>query len=170
MLLLLALLAAGPSAPQSAPPPSPARAEPAREVALAPSGALRTIPRAGLHTVDGPRVVLGEGWTEWYGVHYRDGGGPREYVGSALASDWAGRTEVQVRPGPRPDVARARAGALEVETALAREGELVVLTVTLTNRGAEELAQLFYAREWLVPGAPAWTFPPDIDDGRALPA
>ncbi|HEX6882653.1 MAG TPA: VCBS repeat-containing protein, partial [Planctomycetota bacterium] len=47
---------------------------------------------------------------------------------------------------------------------------LVVLTVTLTNRGAEELAQLFYAREWLVPGAPAWTFPPDIDDGRALPA
>jgi hypothetical protein len=140
---------------------------------LAPSGAFLRVPAAGLTALDGPTVVLRADWAEWFAVRYRDASGAHEFAGAGARADWAGRAPVEPRArleGPDWAETRVRAGALEVTTRCEREGELVIVTATLVNRGSAELAQVFYAREWQLADRPAWTFPPDLDDGRELPA
>ncbi|MSR64071.1 MAG: VCBS repeat-containing protein [Planctomycetes bacterium] len=130
-------------------------------------GVLTRVPEAGLESVDGPRVHLRAGFAEWFGVRYTQGAVRRAFVGCGTASDWDGRVEAQalglaLQPGSV--VARARAGALEVRTELAFEGELLIARVTLTNRGAETLVGLLYSREWRTGAVLGWTFPPDWEE------
>jgi hypothetical protein len=173
-MLLPALVALVAPLPPPCFAPQAARSPGLAPFELAPSGALLCGPRAGLSTVDGPVVELGAGAVaEWFGLRFHGADGAREFVGLGGEPDWAARSAVEpldLRTRGSRSVARARAGALEVVTEAEQEGALVVVTVTLTNRGPAELAQVFYSREWRVAGASAWTFPPDLDDGRALPA
>jgi VCBS repeat protein len=140
---------------------------------LAPSGALLRAPAEGLSAIDGPALVLGAGWSEAYGLAWRDSRGVHEAVGVGARPDWAARTPVEAQPlrsAPGWSLARAQAGPLAIETRAERRGARLFLAVALTNLGPEPLRELVYSREWLVPGAEGWTFPPDLAVRADAPA
>jgi hypothetical protein len=144
-----------------------------RGLELSPGGALAQVPVEGLFVVDGPSVALrAADWADWFGITFRDQRGLHEGVGAGRSPDWAGRAPVEprgLRAGLGWTLARARSGPLEIATRVELEDELVIVTVTLHNRGDEELVDLFYSREWLAPRANGWTFPPDLP-ARPAPA
>lgn len=137
-------------------------------------GVLVRIPAAGLVTVDGPEVRLDAGaWAEWYGLEYSDASGRRAFVGAGVTPDWSAAREPVEPVGLWRDgagvLASARAGALEVATAVSRDGALWILEVTLTNLSDETLHGILYGREWRVEDGAGWAFPPDMPMTIASP-
>jgi len=135
-------------------------------------GVLTRVPHAGLATVDGPRVRLGQRFAEWFGVAFTERGLRHAGVGLGSAPDWAGRASVvpvDFAAGNGWAVARSRSGTLEIRTEFELEGPLLFATVTLVNRGSETLSGIRYSREWRTGSALGWTFPPDLEERPAAP-
>lgn len=131
-------------------------------------GVLVAIPPAGLRTVDGPLVELGEGFAEWFGIRFQDAAGQWvEGVGTGSAPDWAGRASVTPagrNGGSREASFVTRLGEMEIVTRFefGDGAPLLLAQVLFTNRGGGILRNIFYTREWRQPGVEGWTFPPDL--------
>src|SRR6185503_15985533 len=57
-------------------------------------GLLTRVPELGLESVDGPRVHLGPGFAEWFGIAFTERGVRRAAAAAGNAPDWAGRASV----------------------------------------------------------------------------
>ncbi len=132
-------------------------------------GLLLDIPELGLKTIDGPVAELKQGFADWFGVQYEDSDGRHEASGTGVRPDWARRDPVEpVAFEGNPQFVRSvtRAGNLEIETRfeLAPQEDLLLVSVNLTNVGEERLEEVYYSREFLQPGADAWSYPPEYLD------
>jgi len=143
----------------------------ARSVAVSPHGVLTGISGHELSTVDGRRVTLTRGFSEWFGVSHAaaDGAGRVEFVGLGRSRDWARRSPVaplhaSVAGGSA--TALVRAGDLEVRTEFSFAPTLryLVMRVTVTNRGNTTLKDVRYSREWRGAGIIGGTVAPGVRD------
>ncbi|MBT8483940.1 MAG: VCBS repeat-containing protein [Phycisphaerae bacterium] len=137
-------------------------------------GVITKRPEAGLQHVDGPLLTVGAGSGEWYGVSFRTGGATFAAVAPGSEPAWDERpvvTPVSFSAGAATAVAVVRHEAIEMESFMRFDatGTLLHVTVTLTNRGAAPVTDLYYSREWRVPPTTGWTFPRDLPDLTKAP-
>ncbi len=114
--------------------------------------------------MDGPSVALHGAATEAFGIQYHPASGELvRMVGGEVAFR-------DSRPRVRPVsfevegdscVSTVRAGDLQITTHVWVDLELslVLVSAVLENQGSEILRDVFYSREWAVPGTQGWTFP-----------
>ncbi len=147
-------------------PQGPQLSHTAGQIRINDVGVLVEVPAAGLRSVDGPEVLLRFGAAEWYGVLFADASGIVRASASGLLPDWAARPLVQaVAPSTKPNNlgARARIRSLEIDTEVRfdPDGDRLLVSFVLRNRGAETLQNVFYTREWEVPAGAGFSFPTD---------
>ena len=136
-------------------------------------GLLVGIPRAGISSVDGPRVELVGDFGEWFGIGFTGPAGRVEGVGLGRQPDWSDRTPVErvdFTAGEDRATAVARLADLEIRTDFEFDplGPYLLVKVTFTNRGESTLRGILYSREWRETDGGGWTFPDDMQG--VLPA
>ncbi|HET6201441.1 MAG TPA: VCBS repeat-containing protein [Planctomycetota bacterium] len=159
---------------QAAPalPPQATLSNGATTVLVNAFGVLVDVPPHGLSTVDGPPVTLGPGFAEWFGIGFDDGAGRVEAAGTGAAPDWGRRRLavcVSFAASSSAATAKTLVDDLEVRTDFWFDGPYLTAAVKLTNLGARPLRNILYSREWRVPGAAGWTFPPDLPGAPPAP-
>jgi hypothetical protein len=130
-------------------------------------GVLVGVPPKGIHTFDGPRIVLQSDPAEWFGVSFDTATEHVVAAGRGLQPDWAGRPPVErvsFVASRSTAVATTRAGDLVVRTEFSFDpiGGYLLVGVTLTNSGSSTLRNVVYSREWMQPPGPGFTFPVDL--------
>ncbi|MBT8487133.1 MAG: VCBS repeat-containing protein [Phycisphaerae bacterium] len=129
-------------------------------------GVLLTVPAEGVVQPDGIPITITPGFAEWYSVSYvTDDGQARRGFAPGGQTRWETLEMIESRL-VRHERGRAavtgRLGDLEIRSDYRFVGDRLHVTATLANIGETPLREVFYLREWRVPGLRGFTDPDDM--------